>query len=87
MVSLTGKLTGSETVLPSDLPDLPRELSFWIGAHLGGPIVDQQQHLLETSDTNKRLELEYEMLDQTRKQLAARTVIKETFSNVDKANN
>ncbi len=85
VVVLTGKLTDSETNLPDDLPDLPRELSFWIGAHLGGPIVEEQQKLLEISDTRNRLMREYEMLDQTRKQLAARTALKDTFSNVDKA--
>ncbi len=86
VVSLTGKLRGSETVLPDDLPDLPRELSFWIAAHLAGPVAAEQQRLLEINSTLDRLKRQYEMLDHTRKQLAARTVIKETFSNVDKAN-
>ncbi len=87
VVSLTGKLTGSDSVLPDDLPDLPRELSFWIGAHLGGPVAKEQQYLLELSDTGDRLNYEYEMLDKTRRHLAARTVLKDTLSNVDKANN
>ena len=87
VVSLTGKLRDSETVLPDDLPDLPRELSFWIGAHLAGPVAKEQQHLLEMKNTWDRLKREFDMLDHTRKQLAARTVIKETFSNVDQANN
>ena len=87
VVALTGKLTDSEATLPEDLPDLPRELSFWIGAHLGGPVADEQQKLLEISDTSERLKREYEMLDHTRRQLAARTALKDTFSNVDKANN
>ncbi len=86
VVSLTGKLRDSETVLPDDLPDLPRELSFWIGAHLAGPVAKEQQNLLEISNTLDRLKREYEMLDNTRRQLAARTVIKETLSNVDQAN-
>ena len=86
VVSLTSKLRDSEAVLPDDLPDLPRGLSFWIGAHLAGPVAKEQQHLLELNSTWDRLEREYEMLDHTRKQLAARTVIKETFSNVDQAN-
>ena len=84
---MTGKLTGSDSVLPDDLPDLPRELSFWIGAHLGGPVAEEQQYLLELSDTTDRLNYEYEMLDKTRRHLAARTVLKDTLSNVDKANN
>ncbi len=36
VVSLTSKLTESEHVLPDSLPNIPRELSFWIAAHLGG---------------------------------------------------
>ena len=87
VVSLTGKLTDSDTTLPKDLPDLPRELSFWIAAHLGGRVADEQQRLLEMTNTVSRLDREYEMLDQTRRQLAARTALKETFSNVDKTNN
>ena len=79
VVELTGKLIGKPTTLPSDLPDLPRELSFWIGAHLGGPVADHQQALLEITDTSERLRQEYELLDQTRRQLAARTVLKDTF--------
>ncbi len=87
VVSLTGKLTGSDAGLPDDLPDLPRELSFWIAAHLGGPeAVEEQQNLLELTDTNDRLQREFEMLDHTRRQLAARTVLKDTLANVDQAN-
>ncbi len=86
VVSLTGKLTDSERGLPEDLPNIPRELSFWIAAHLGGSVADEQQHLLEMQDTTKRLFREYEMLDHTRKQLAARTTLKETLRNVDQAN-
>ncbi len=83
VVELTGKLTGSAAALPDDLPDLPRELSFWIGAHLGGPVAEQQQELLELTDTSERLQLEFEMLDETRRQLAARTVLRDTLANVD----
>ena len=79
VVELTGKLVGKPTPLPSDLPDLPRELSFWIGAHLGGPVADHQQALLEMTDTAERLQQEYELLDHTRRQLAARTAIKDSF--------
>ena len=87
VVSLTGKLTDSEATLPDDLPDLPRELSFWIAAHLGGPVAKEQQKLLELTNTQQRLEREYEMLDYTRKQLAARTALKDTLSNADQKNN
>lgn len=79
VVELTGKLVGKPASLPNDLPELPRELSFWIGAHLGGPVADHQQALLEITDTGERLRQEYELLDQTRRQLAARTVLKDTF--------
>ena len=83
VVELTGKLTGSPASLPDDLPDLPRELSFWIGAHLGGPVADQQQELLELTSTRERLEQEFAMLDETRRQLAARTVLRDTLANAD----
>ncbi len=82
VVDLTGKLIGKPASLPSDLPDLPRELSFWIGAHLGGPVADHQQALLEITDTGERLRQEFELLDQTRRQLAARTVLKDTFRDL-----
>lgn len=83
VVELTGKLVGKPANLPADLPDLPRELSFWIGAHLGGPVADHQQALLEITDTGERLRQEYDLLDQTRRQLAARTVLKDTFPASD----
>ena len=73
--SLTAKLQGREAELPDDLPDLPRELSFWIGAHLDNRAAPEQQTLLELSDTSDRLERQFEMLDHTRRQLAARTVL------------
>ena len=82
VVELTGKLIGKPSALPSDLPDLPRELSFWIGSHLGGPVADHQQALLEITDTGERLRQEFTLLDQTRRQLAARTVLKDTFEGL-----
>ena len=30
------------------------ELSFWIGAHLGGPVAEEQQKLLEERNTHTR---------------------------------
>ncbi len=86
VIELTGKLTGTDISLPNEIPDLPRELSFWIASHLGGPVADEQQKLLELSDTSHRLKREYELLDHTRRQLAARTVLKDTFTNIDKTN-
>jgi ATP-dependent Lon protease len=79
VVELTAKLIGKPAQLPSDLPDLPRELSFWIGSHLGGPVADHQQALLEITNTAERLRQEFDLLDHTRRQLAARTVLKDTF--------
>ena len=87
VVSLTSKLTESEKALPASLPEIPRELSFWIAAHLGGPVASEQQNLLELTNTFERLEREYELLDHTRRQLAARTALKDTFSNADQTNN
>jgi len=82
VVKLTSKLTNSQKILPDKLPNNPMELSFWIGAHLGGPVSDEQQRLLEERDTYTRLQREFEMLDHTRKQLAARTALKESFPDV-----
>ena len=82
VVNLTSKLTNSQKILPDKLPHNPMELSFWIGAHLGGPVSDEQQRLLEERDTYVRLQREFEMLDHTRKQLAARTALKESFPDV-----
>jgi ATP-dependent Lon protease len=79
VVELTAKLIGKPAQLPSDLPDLPRELSFWIGSHLGGPVADHQQALLEITSTAERLRQDFDLLDHTRRQLAARTVLKDTF--------
>ena len=82
VVELTGKLMGKHTSLPNDLPDLPRELSYWIGSHLGGPVADQQQALLEITNTEERLRQEFELLDETRRQLAARTVLESTLRDL-----
>ena len=81
VVKLTSKLTDSKKHLPAKLPNNPMELSFWIGAHLGGHVAEEQQRLLEEKNTYTRLQREFEMLDHTRKQLAARTALKESFSD------
>ena len=83
VVSLTGKLQGQEVSLPDDLPDLPRELSYWIGAHLDTRAAGEQQALLELTDTRERLQRQFDMLDHTRRQLAARTVLKDTLTSSD----
>ena len=73
--ALTAKLQNRELDVPDDIPDLPRELSFWIGAHLDNRAAAEQQELLELTDTRQRLERQFEMLDHTRRQLAARAVL------------
>ena len=85
VVKLTGKLTNSQKILPDKLPNNPMELSFWIGAHLGGPVAEEQQRLLEERNTYTRLQRECEMLDHTRKQLAARTALKESFPDIQES--
>ena len=82
VINLTGKLTNTKNKVPDKLPNNPMELSFWIGAHLGGPVAEEQQRLLEERNTFTRLQREFEMLDHTRKQLAARTALKETFPDI-----
>ncbi|MDC2974914.1 LON peptidase substrate-binding domain-containing protein [Prochlorococcus sp. AH-736-K09] len=82
VVKLTSKLTNSKKNLPDKLPDNPMELSFWIGSHLGGAVAEEQQRLLEERNTYNRLLREFEMLDHTRKQLAARTALKESFPDI-----
>ena len=82
VVNLTSKLTNSKKILTEKLPNNPMELSFWIAAHLGGQVAEEQQRLLEERNTYTRLEREFEMLDHTRKQLAARTALKESFPDI-----
>ena len=82
VINLTSKLTNTKKTLPDKLPNNPIDLSFWIGAHLGGAVADEQQRLLEVRNTFTRLQREYEMLDNTRKQLAARAALKESFPDI-----
>jgi ATP-dependent Lon protease len=84
VVDLSGKLLGHKTLLPDDLPELPRELSFWVGGHLGGAVADHQQQLLEMTSTGERLQLEFDLLNHTRRQLAARTVLQDTFRDIER---
>ncbi|GCL41570.1 LON peptidase substrate-binding domain-containing protein [Anabaena sp. FACHB-1250] len=81
VVHLSSKLTEQNIELPNDLPDLPTELSYWIGSNLYG-VAPEQQALLEIQDTVARLEREAEILTSTRNHLAARSVLKDTFSNM-----
>ncbi len=80
VVRLSSKLADREIELPEDLPSGPTELSYWI-AHKFQGAVEEQQALLELRSTAQRLEREAEILESTRKHLAARTVLKDTFSS------
>jgi len=78
VVRLSSKLTEQSMQLPPDLPQLPRELSFWIASNFHG-VAGEQQKLLEMQVTADRLKREAEILTTTRNHLAARTVLKDTF--------
>jgi ATP-dependent Lon protease len=82
VVHLSSKLTEQEIELPNDLPDLPTELSYWIASNLYG-VAPEQQALLEIQDTVARLEREAEILTSTRNHLAARSVLKDTFNEME----
>jgi ATP-dependent Lon protease len=78
VVRLSAKLMDQKIELPEDIPNLPRELSYWVASNLYG-VPKEQQDLLEMQDTAARLEREAEILTSTRNHLAARTVLKDTF--------
>ncbi|NJN71474.1 MAG: LON peptidase substrate-binding domain-containing protein [Limnothrix sp. RL_2_0] len=78
VVGLSAKLAGQKLELPEELPDLPRELSYWIAGSLYG-VADEQQTLLELQDTQERLRREIDILTSTRNHLAARTALKDVF--------
>ncbi len=79
VVKLSAKLTDQKIELPDDVPDLPRELSFWVASNLYG-VASEQQSLLEMQDTKARLERESEILGSTRNHLAARTALKDALN-------
>lgn len=79
VVRLSAKLTDQNIPMPEDIPDLPRELSYWVASNLHGVPLEQQA-LLEMQDTAARLEREASILTSTRNHLAARTVLKDTFN-------
>ncbi len=79
VVRLSQKLTDQEIELPQ-IPRSPLELSYWVASSFHGAS-NEQQALLETRDTAARLRREAEILASTRSQLAARTVLKETFKD------
>jgi ATP-dependent Lon protease len=81
VVRLSQKLTEQEIELPQ-IPRNPIDLSFWIASNFQGATLEQQS-LLEVCDTSARLRREADILTSTRSQLAARTVLKDTFKDVE----
>jgi ATP-dependent Lon protease len=79
VVNLSEKLMGQRIELPEDIPNLPKELSYWVASNIYG-VATEQQALLEMQDTAARLEREVEILTSTRNHLAARTVLKDTLN-------
>lgn len=79
VVRLSSKLTDQAMELPPDMPNLPRELSYWVAGNLYGA-APEQQSLLEMEDTAARLKREAEILSATRNQLAARTALKDALN-------
>jgi len=80
VVRLSQKLTEQEIELPQ-IPRSPLELSYWVASNFQGASLEQQS-LLELRSTASRLRREAEILASTRSQLAARTVLKDTFRDV-----
>ncbi len=80
VVHLSAKLTEEEIELPDSIPDLPLELSYWIASNLHRAPLEQQM-LLEMQDTAGRLQREAEILISTRNNLAARSALKDAFSD------
>lgn len=80
ILRLSGKITDREFAMPSNIPKDPQEFSYWIAGHLYG-IASEQQTLLEMTDTYVRLSSESVLLDKTLKELAARSALKDAFSN------
>jgi ATP-dependent Lon protease len=78
VVRLSAKLADRQIEFPDDLPDAPVDLSFWVAGSFPG-LPDEQQALLEMVDTGARLRRETEILASARKQLAARTALKDAL--------
>ncbi|MBX9685376.1 MAG: LON peptidase substrate-binding domain-containing protein, partial [Candidatus Obscuribacterales bacterium] len=79
VLKLSAKLTDKSMEFPDDLPSDPLELSYWVAGSVYG-LTEEQQSLLELEDTEMRLDREASILVTLRKELAARTALKEAFS-------
>ncbi|HEY9682301.1 MAG TPA: LON peptidase substrate-binding domain-containing protein [Oculatellaceae cyanobacterium] len=75
---LSGKISNRQLEVPSDIPQEPKEFSYWIAGNLYG-VAAEQQLLLEMTDTRTRLSSEGNLLDKTLKELAARAALKDAF--------
>lgn len=75
---LSGKISNRQLEVPSDIPQEPKEFSYWIAGNLYG-VASEQQLLLEMTDTMARLSSEGSLLDKTLKELAARSALKDAF--------
>ncbi|MEM9008484.1 MAG: LON peptidase substrate-binding domain-containing protein [Cyanobacteria bacterium P01_F01_bin.86] len=78
VVHLSAKLTSREVELPTNIPESPLELSYWIASNLYDAAAEQQV-LLEMQETGTRLEREADILMTTRNHLAARTALKDVL--------
>ncbi|MFY0609516.1 MAG: LON peptidase substrate-binding domain-containing protein [Candidatus Atelocyanobacterium thalassa] len=78
VIHLSAKLMNQEVGLPNNLPILPLELSYLIGASLRG-MATEQQILLETQETQNRLQRELKILTIIRNHLAAKVSLKDIF--------
>lgn len=78
VVKLSAKLADKQIDFPDDLPNDPLELSYWVAGSVYG-LTQEQQNLLELVDTEARLDRETDILVALRKELAARTALKEAF--------
>jgi ATP-dependent Lon protease len=77
---LSGKISNRELEVPLDIPQEPKEFSYWIAGNLYG-VAAEQQTLLEMTNTMSRLSSEGKLLDKTLKELAARSALKDAFEN------
>ena len=80
VVNFSSILTNQEIALPDDFPISPLEISYWIAGNLYGVALEQQA-LLETQDTEERLEREIEILQSTSRHLEERLKDPNNFSS------
>jgi ATP-dependent Lon protease len=77
---LSGNIYNKELEVPLDVPQGPKDFSYWIAGNLYG-VAAEQQTLLEMTDTMSRLASEGSLLEKTLKELAAKSALKDAFEN------